>query len=140
MPLTAAKPIQNEAERREAPAPPAGAYTRKLSPVNDERVTDVCECVMDIAAALFNVSGRELRRPGRSALGVARVRQVGMYVTHVVLGLSMSEIGRGFARDRTTVMHACHLIEDMRDDEDFDRIIGLTERVAKAALPRRAAI
>ena len=33
-------------------------------------------------------------------------------------------------------MHACHLVEDLRDDEDFDRIIGQTERVAQAALRR----
>ena len=47
-----------------------------------------------------------------------------MYVTHVTLGMSMPEVGRGFARDRTTVRHACHLIEDMRDDVDFDRAIA----------------
>jgi chromosomal replication initiation ATPase DnaA len=57
-----------------------------------------------------------------------------MYVTHVVMGLTMAEVGRGFGRDRTTVLHACHLIEDMRDDADFDAIVALAERVAGAAL------
>ncbi|QDZ03316.1 chromosomal replication initiator DnaA [Nitratireductor mangrovi] len=90
--------------------------------------------MIDIASALFNVCGKELRRPGRSALGVARVRQIAMYVTHVVMGLSMSDVGRGFGRDRTTVLHACHLIEDMRDDAEFDAIVAMAERVARAAL------
>ncbi len=49
----------------------------------------------------------------------------------------MVDIGRGFGRDRTTVMHACHLVEDLRDDEDFDRVVAVTERVAIAALCRR---
>ena len=99
-----------------------------------ERVAFVCDCIIDIAAALFNVSGRELRQPGRTGTGVSRVRQIAMYVTHVVMGLTMAEVGRGFGRDRTTVLHACHLIEDMRDDAEFDAIVALTERVAGAAL------
>ncbi len=112
-----------------SPAP----FTRKLSPVSDERITDICECVMDLVAALFNVSGRDLRRPGRCTVGVARVRQIGMYVAHVVLRLNMTEVGRGFGRDRTTVQYACQLIEDMRDDPDFDRIVSVTEQVVAAA-------
>ncbi|WP_246727682.1 helix-turn-helix domain-containing protein [Chelativorans sp. Marseille-P2723] len=116
---------------------PASTSVRKLSPVNDERIADICECVMDIVAALFNVSGKELRRPDRSSTSVARVRQIGMYVAHVTLGLNMTEIGRGFGRDRTTVQHACHLIEDLRDDEDFDRIVHMTEQVTAAAFRHR---
>lgn len=133
MPSTAFNLIQDEDEGRTPDAFPVSASPRKLSPVNDERVTDICECVLDIVAALFNVSGRELRRPERAPAHVVRVRQVGMYIAHVVLGLTMSDIGRGFGRDRTTVMHACHLIEDMRDDRDFDGIITMTERVTAAA-------
>lgn len=113
--------------------PSIGPWRRRLSAVNDERVADICEGVMDLAAALFNVSGRELRSPGRSSTSVARVRQIGMYVAHVVLRLNMTEIGRGFGRDRTTVMHACHMIEDMREDPDFDQIIVMAERVTAAA-------
>jgi hypothetical protein len=56
-----------------------------------------------------------------------------MYGGHVVRRLTMSYGGRGFGRDRTTVLYACHLIEDMRDDADFDRIVATMERVAGAA-------
>lgn len=108
---------------------PAGGRADPL-----ERRLELCECMIDIAAAMFNVCGKELRRPGRTTTGVARVRQIAMYVAHVALGLSMREVGRGFGRDRTTVLYACHLVEDLRDDEDFDRIVGMTERVAVAAL------
>jgi chromosomal replication initiation ATPase DnaA len=54
-----------------------------------------------------------------------------------VLRLSMNEVGHGFGRDRTTVLYACHLIEDMRDDEDFDCLVARTERVALAAFRNR---
>ena len=112
----------------------AAAGLQKLSP--SERVPAICDAVIDIAAALFNVSGRELRHPGRSSLSVSRVRQIAMYVTHVALGLSMREVGQGFGRDRTTVLHACHQIEDMWDDQEFDGIVAMTERVMTAALGR----
>ncbi len=107
------------------------------SGTSEERTLELCEAMIDIAAALFNVSGKDLRKPGRTSLGVSRVRQVAMYVCHVVLRLNMSDIGRAFGRDRTTVVHACHLIEDLRDDCDFERIISTTERVALAAFGRR---
>jgi chromosomal replication initiation ATPase DnaA len=108
-----------------------------LSVSREERTLELCEAMIDIAAALFNVSGKDLRKPGRSSLGVSRVRQVAMYVCHVVLRLNMTDIGKAFGRDRTTVVHACHLIEDLRDDRDFERIITTTERVAVAAFGRR---
>jgi len=106
----------------------------------DERALVLCEGMLDIASALFSVCGKELRRPGRTSLGVARVRQIAMYVAHVGLGLSMSEVGRGFGRDRTTVLHACHLVEDLRDDGDFDRMVTITEKVARAAFRMGGAV
>jgi len=104
----------------------------------NERAVELCECTIDIAAALFNVPSKELRRPGRSAGPISRVRQVAMYVAHVGLSLKMNDVGLGFGRDRTTVLHACHLVEDLRDDEEFDRIVQMTERVVRAALLHRA--
>jgi chromosomal replication initiation ATPase DnaA len=102
-----------------------------------ERVMEVCEAMIDICAALYNVPSKELRQTGRTAADVSRVRQIAMYVAHVTLGISMPEVGRGFARDRTTVRHACHIIEDMRDEVDFDRAVMTAERVALAAFKGR---
>ena len=61
------------------------------------------------------------------------MRQIGMYVAHTAFGLAMREVAAGFARDRTTVMHACHLVEDMRDDTEFDAIASTFERIAQSA-------
>lgn len=98
-----------------------------------DRVAIACDGVIDIAAALFNVSGRELRSPGRSPQSVSRVRQIAMYVAHVTLGLSMRAVGNGFGRDRTTVLYACHQIEDLREDEEFDDIVTRVEQVVMVA-------
>lgn len=110
---------------------------RRQCPLPDERALELCDGMIDIAAALFNVPGKELREPGKTGLQVSRVRQIAMYVAHVALRLRMRDIGHGFGRDRTTVVYACHLVEDMRDDEDFDRIVAMTERVALAAFSNR---
>lgn len=103
----------------------------------DEVALDVCECLIDIASALFSLPSKELRRSGRAAMPVSRVRQIAMYVAHVVLRLTMSDVGRGFGRDRTTVVHACQTIEDLRDDPEFDRVVSMFERVASAAFRTR---
>ena len=137
--------VQSTVARVPEPAPADGQRLaevmrgprRRPPPWPDERALELCEGMIDIAAALFNVSGKELREPGKSGLQIARVRQIAMYVAHVALRLRMRDIGHGFGRDRTTVVYACHLVEDMRDDEDFDRIVAMTERVALAAFSGR---
>lgn len=101
-----------------------------------DRVATVCDGVIDITSALFNVSGRDVRQPGRSTLDISRVRQIGMYVAHVTLGISMRDVGEGFGRDRTTVLYACHQIEDLRDDAEFDSIVAMMERVVIAVFGR----
>jgi chromosomal replication initiation ATPase DnaA len=90
-----------------------------------------------MASALFSLPSKELRGAGRSTLPVSRVRQIAMYVAHVVLRLTMGDVGRGFGRDRTTVVHACQTIEDLRDDPEFDRVVSMFERVAFAAFRTR---
>lgn len=119
---------------RDADAVPAARAT--VAP--EEWIAIACDGVIDIAAALFGVCGRELRSPGRSALAVSRVRQIAMYVAHVTLRLSMREVGQGFGRDRTTVLHACHLIEDLREDDEFEAIVMRVEQVVTAAFGIRA--
>ena len=113
-------------------AAPASGMKAGRDPGREEVVMARCDAAIDIIAALFDLPGRELRRAGRSTTDIARVRQIAMYVAHVVLQLNMGEVGRGFGRDRTTVLHACHLIEDLRDDPEFDRIVATAERVTKA--------
>lgn len=79
-------------------------------------------------AAIFDVKLSQLRATTRGSPRVAFARQVAMYLAHVVLGLSLTEVGSLFARDRTTVAHACAAIEDMRDDPTLDAQLDHLER------------
>lgn len=122
------------AEGRSRRSPVRDARTTGLAKLpRSERVISICDAVIDITSALFSVSSKDLRNPRRSTADIARVRQIAMYVAHVTLALSMRDVGHGFGRDRTTVLYACHQIEDMRDDLEFDRIVSITERVIAAA-------
>lgn len=63
----------------------------------------------------------------RSAAPVAAARQLAMYLAHVALGLTQTEVAQAFQRDRTTVAHACRRVEDLRDERDFDRQVARME-------------
>ncbi len=101
--------------------------------LNRRRAMAYCDGLIDILSAYFNVSGRDIRSPKRHNLDVARVRQIGMYVANVVLGINMTMIGQGFGRNKSTVIHACHIIEDMRDDDEFDSLVARLEAITHAA-------
>lgn len=78
-------------------------------------------------APAFDVGCAELWIGTRGDPIAALARQVAMYLAHVQGGLSYTEIGKLFARDRTTVAHACCVIENRRDNAAFDRTIDLLE-------------
>ena len=86
---------------------------------------------------VFGVARDDIGMQTRGRAHIALARQVAMYLAHVAYGLSLTEVGRLFAPDRTTVAHACALIEDRRDDLAFDRALELLELVVRAlASPR----
>lgn len=78
-------------------------------------------------SSAFRVPQSEIRAKTRRRARTAFARQVAMYLAHVGCGLTYSEVGRLFGRDRTTASYACRLIEDRRDDPDFDASLDLLE-------------
>ena len=91
-----------------------------------------CNDAIALVAREKNVSVRMLTHRSRCRKQTALARQLAMYLAHVVLGRSLTEIGDAFGRDRTTVSHACGLIEDMRDDPAFDEEVTAFERHLEA--------
>ena len=85
-------------------------------------------------AAVFEVAVEDLRGRTRGSVRTAFARQVAMYLAHVGCGVSLTEVGHLFERDRTTVSHACGLVEDRRDDPDFDYRLNHLERAVSCLL------
>lgn len=87
----------------------------------------IADAAQQLCCAEYGVSIHEMTQQARSRAAAAMARQVAMYLAHVVGGLRFGEIAASFKRDRSTVTHACHVIEDRRDDLRFDRKIELLE-------------
>jgi chromosomal replication initiation ATPase DnaA len=83
--------------------------------------------IEDTVAQVFGVAQADLSIKSRGKAHIALARQVGMYLAHVICGLTLTEVGLLFGRDRTTVAHACAVVEDRRDDPVFDRALDLLE-------------
>jgi hypothetical protein len=93
------------------PAPSGNSFV--AAPSRPERT---CHWVAFCVARDFGLNMVALFAPTRGAPRIAFARQVAMYLAHTGFELSLETISRVFARDRTTVSHACHVVEDGRDD------------------------
>ena len=99
----------------------------------------LCHLVALATAAAFAIPIGELTAASRRTPYVAFARQSAMYLAHVACGLSYSEVGRAFGRDRTTAAYACQLIEDRRDDPAVDAVLGSLENACSALCRRLGA-
>jgi chromosomal replication initiation ATPase DnaA len=83
-------------------------------------------------AAAFDLPVDELAARTRRQAPVAFARQLSMYCAHIVLGLSLTEAGLLFNRDRTRAAHACRVVEDRRDDPAIDEMITSIEAIIQS--------
>jgi chromosomal replication initiator protein len=95
---------------------------------NDRRVT--IEEIQKRVAEHFNIKVSDMHSARRSR-GVARPRQVAMYLSKLLTPRSLPEIGRKFGgRDHTTVMHAVRRVEELRaSDSSFAEDVELLRRM-----------
>ncbi len=97
--------------------------------------------VTSLVALATGVAPKEIVATTRAGASAARARQIAMYLAHVSFAWPLARVGLAFGRDRTTASHACHLIEDLRDDKGFDARLTEMETCLRAApvLPERLA-
>jgi chromosomal replication initiation ATPase DnaA len=102
------------------------------------RTTHVDAMEMAVAAA-FGIPPAQLRAPTRRSAASALARQTAMYLAHVAFGLSFTEVGQFFGRDRTTAAHACRRVEDRRDDPVVNALVVRLENACVAPARGRVA-
>lgn len=93
------------------------------------------QIVAGIASLEFGVSSAEIFAKTKAGAHQSFVRQIAMYLSHVVFGLNYSRIAKVFRRDRSTVSYGCEVIEDAREDPAFDNKICELEKFL-AHLPK----
>ena len=89
---------------------------------------DNCDVVIALVSSEKRVPPRLLTHPYRCRNTASQARQLAMYLSHVALGRSLAEVGSAFQRHRTTVSHACAMIEELREDPQFDAEVSRLER------------
>lgn len=99
----------------------------------DDRASMSCasDVINAAVAAAFVIPIIELRAPTRRRAPIALARQSAMYLAHVAYGLSFTDVGRAFGRDRTTAAHACRRIEDRRREARLDAALADLEHVLR---------
>lgn len=85
------------------------------------------DAALQLSSSACDVDYAEVAAQKRHA-AIAFARQLAMYLCHVVGDMSLRDVAAEFGRDRTTVSHACHAIEDRRDCPIFDRQIDHLEK------------
>lgn len=124
--ITVQYPNQQSMKMAVVAAPPDAAGA---SACTDNRLRKLTE---EIVADVFDVDALELHASSRGKARIALARQVAMYISHVSYGLTLTEVGQLYKRDRTTVAHACQVIESRRDDREFDEAVTLLDQIVRA--------
>lgn len=96
-------------------------------------IARICRGVRQMIWEVLVLTGGRLTERRDRRRHACQVRQISMYVCHVALRMPMADIGLAFGRDRSTVSHACHVVEDRRDDPVFDEFVSAIERISTAA-------
>jgi chromosomal replication initiation ATPase DnaA len=84
-------------------------------------------------ALATGISPADIASTKRASKAAARARQIAIYLAHVNFNWPLIRVAFAFNRDRTTCGHACHRIEDMRENADFDARMSVLEACIKQA-------
>ncbi|MBI1186892.1 MAG: chromosomal replication initiator DnaA [Alphaproteobacteria bacterium] len=88
---------------------------------------------MGLAGYAVGVPVEAIATTQRGCVEAAFGRQLAMYLCHVAFEMSLSRVAYAFARDRSTAAHACHMIEDRREDPGFDAWADALETALREA-------
>jgi len=108
--------------------------TAGIRALKDQKQQLLAQFVNQMVAATLDLPPEILLQCSRGKAQSARARQISIYLMHTTLSFSFTEIGKVYSKDRTTIAHACHVIEDLRDDESFDSKLTQLERMIAIVL------
>jgi chromosomal replication initiation ATPase DnaA len=91
------------------------------------------ELAAGLAGYAMGVEPAAILSNTRGANETATARQLAMYLAHVAFEMSLGRVAAAFGRDRSTVAHACHLMEERRDDSEVDAWVEAMETALRGA-------
>jgi chromosomal replication initiation ATPase DnaA len=99
----------------------------------DPQTPDSADIAQALVAHVYGVELKDMRSSKRSNPRAALARQIAMYLSHIVLRMSFTQIGVAFGRNRSTACHALHHVENLRDDPELDRTLLQLETLLRQA-------
>jgi len=87
------------------------------------KILDLIDCI----CAEQEIHVHLIFSTSRGTAKVCFTRQICMYLTNTYYGYSLTDVGKFFGRDRTTVAHTCRKVEDLRSNITFDNMISSIE-------------
>lgn len=88
--------------------------------------------IVEATSAVMQITVDDIRGPGRAA-HTALARAVAMFVARDMTDQSLSQIGRYFGRDHTTVLHAITRIKTLLADDHMRATIDAVKLNARIA-------
>ena len=107
----------------------------RVPQTRNKKDVDGAQLAASLVSYALGIRYDAIMSSGRGTPSVSLARQIAMYLTYAGLGMSQSRVAFAFERDRSTVGHACRLIEDRRDDPDFDAWLEQLETGLVSVLP-----
>jgi chromosomal replication initiation ATPase DnaA len=88
-----------------------------------------------IVMQVYAVTAGEMRAPTRGRPRAARARQIAVHLARSVFQMSHKQLAAEFGRDRSTICHACNLIDRLREaDDEFDSTLRWLEAHLRRAV------
>ena len=100
-----------------------------------QRDEKAAQLAAGMVAYATGVRLEEVLSSSRGAPEAALARQAAMYLAHVAFAMSLSRVANAFGRDRSTVAHACHLMEERREDAQVDAWLDAMEAALRQTPP-----
>lgn len=96
---------------------------------------DGAQLAASLVAYALGLQAETILSGARGSPAVAHARHIAMYLTYVAFGMSLTRVALAFDRDRTTVSYGCRLVEDRRDNADFDDWLEQLEAGLRSMAP-----
>jgi hypothetical protein len=107
-------------------------FERYQPPAATLPVRIVCGIAAQITTEMVMIAGSRAleRRDRRRAL--CHVRQIAMYACHTGLQLPHQDIASAFGCHRSSVSHACEIVERRRENPAFNDFVAAVERAVNS--------
>lgn len=99
----------------------------------DDYVLSAGAFVIKLVSLLEKTDPEAMKNTSRGKADICLARQMSMYLMHTVFSCTYHQVSVFFKRDRTTISHACKLIEDLRDNQEFDKRLEAMENLLVSA-------